>query len=447
MNRLLGWLLGIWLTTLPGIPLAGALDDLLRGIQQSRQQETRLDEERKARFLADKNDQQQRLNDTRAALAKAEADSKTLRAEFAANETKLTELATRLKNQTGELGDLFGAVREFASDLEGDLQNSVISAQLPGRAKALEPLTQSKELPTIGQLEALWISVLQEMTESGKVVRFPGQVTMASGETQKADIYRLGAFTTLANDKYLRYAPETGQLVELPRQPAREYRSLASNLRNSTEPFIKVAIDPARGVVLDLAMQLPTTTERVKQGGMIGYLIILLGVVGALLVLNRLWQLRQIGKNINAQLADMSTYRPDNPLGRVLAAASESNSHSVETLELQLDEALMRELPVLERGQALIKLLIAVAPLLGLLGTVTGMIQVFQSITLHGSSDPRLMAGGIAEALVTTMLGLEVAIPLSFLYSLLVARSRTLVNILDEQSAGLLSQCIEQRRT
>lgn len=440
------WYAGLLLTSLAGPTLAGELDDLLRQVQQAKHQSSRIDEERKARFLADRNEQQKLLSETRAALAKAEADSKALRAEFSANGAQLGELAAELKKQTGELGDLYGAVREFAGALRTDLDNSLTSAQFPGRTQALETFAKSKELPNMAQLESLWLSVLQEMTESGKVSQFKGQVTNAAGETRTAEIYRIGAFSALADGNYVRYAPETGQLVDLPRQPDREYLALAKNLQAHPGQLVKVAIDPARGAVLDLAMRIPTATERVRQGGAIGYIIILLGLVGAVMVLTRLWILRGIGRKIREQLADMTTFHGDNPLGRVLAAAGEAPGSSVEALELRLDEAILRETPVLERGQALIKLLIAVAPLLGLLGTVTGMIQVFQSITLHGSSDPRLMAGGIAEALVTTMLGLEVAIPLSFLYSLLVARSRTLVNILDEQSAGLLCQNIEARR-
>jgi len=425
---------------------AGELDDLLRQVQESRAQESRMDEQRKSRFLADKNQQQKLLNETKAALAKAEADSKALREAFAANEKKLGELTAALKSHSGELSDLFGGVREFAGTLKADLDNSLISAQFPDRGAKLEIMAKNKELPNIQQLEDLWFAALQEMTESGKVVRFNGEVTNALGADRQAEIYRIGAFSALADGKYLRYTPETGQLVELPRQPDREYLSLAGNLRQPQGEWVKVAVDPARGVVLDLAMQVPTTVERLKQGGVIGYIIIVLGIIGAIIVLTQLWILRRTGLKMTAQLADMSAYRNDNPLGRVLAVAGENPNASVEKLELQLDEAVLRELPALERGQPLVKLLIAVAPLLGLLGTVTGMIQVFQSITLHGSSDPRLMAGGIAEALVTTMLGLEVAVPLSFLYSLLIARSRTLTHILDEQSAGLLCQNLEKRQ-
>lgn len=443
MKRIVGALLLVG--SLSGAT-AGELDDLLTQVQQSRSQAQRIDAERQARFLADQSQQQQLLDSTKAALAKAEADSKALRAEFTANEVKLAELGAALKQQSGELGDLFGAVREFAGTLKADLDNSLTSVQFPGRGQALDALARSQELPNMTQLENLWLAVLQEMTETGKSTRFKGAVTTAAGEERQADIYRIGAFSALADGKYLRYAPETRQLLEFPRQPDRQFLALARNLDAPGGQIVKAAVDPSRGVVLDLAMQIPTTAERIQQGGMIGYIIIVLGLIGAAMVLSRLWLLRGIGRKMREQLADLSDYRSDNPLGRVLAVAGESPDSSVETLELQLDEAVLRELPVLERGQAFIKLLIAVAPLLGLLGTVTGMIQVFQSITLHGSGDPRLMAGGIAQALVTTMLGLEVAIPLSFLYSLLVARSRTLVNILDEQSAGILSQHLERRR-
>jgi biopolymer transport protein ExbB len=438
----------LWLALLPAafasLAAAGELDRLVRDIQETRAQERRLDEERASRFLADKNRQKQLLNDAKAALAKAEADSKALRAEFGANEAKLAELGAQLKTQSGELGVLFGAVREFAGAFKTDLENSLISAQWPNRGEALDALIRSKELPDIAQLENLWLGALLEMTESGKVVAFHGRLTDSAGAERETAIYRIGPFSAVAEGKYLRYAPETGQLLELPRQPAREYLSLARDFATVQGDFARVAIDPTRGQVFELAMHIPNAWERIDQGGVIGYIIIALGLAGLVIVVARLASLHRTGRKMLAQLADPAKRRDDNPLGRVLAVAGDCPDGNVEKLELQLDEAILRETPALERGLALLKLLIAVAPLLGLLGTVTGMIQVFQSITQYGSGDPRLMAGGIAEALVTTMLGLEVAIPLSFLYSLLNVRSRALVQILDEQSAGILSQSLER---
>jgi outer membrane transport energization protein ExbB (TC 2.C.1.1.1) len=157
----------------------------------------------------------------------------------------------------------------------------------------------------------------------------------------------------------------------------------------------------------------------------------------------RLINLTQTGQKMNAQM-NASMASTDNPLGRVFIAAEQDSTGDTDNLELILDEAITREIPILEKGLPMIKLLAAVAPLLGLLGTVTGMIATFQSISLFGTGDPKLMAGGISQALVTTMLGLCVAIPLLFLHSLLASRSRMLVQILDEQTTGLICRRAEK---
>jgi biopolymer transport protein ExbB len=138
--------------------------------------------------------------------------------------------------------------------------------------------------------------------------------------------------------------------------------------------------------------------------------------------------------------------RADNPLGRVLRVYEENQSADVEKLGLKLDEAILKETPALERGIMLLKVLSVVAPLLGLLGTVTGMIKTFQAITLFGTGDPKLMAGGISEALVTTVLGLVTAIPLLLLHSVVSTRSKNLVQVLDEQSVGLVAERAEGHR-
>ncbi|MCK5189243.1 MAG: MotA/TolQ/ExbB proton channel family protein, partial [Methylococcales bacterium] len=206
---------------------------------------------------------------------------------------------------------------------------------------------------------------------------------------------------------------------------------------------VAVGIDPTRGVILSMLIQAPDSLERIDQGGFIGYIILIMGAVGFIYAIVRLVKLTLTGQKMNAQMSS-SVANIDNPLGRVIAAAEQDQSEDTENLELILDEAITREIPQLEKGLPMIKLLAAVAPLLGLLGTVTGMIATFQSISLFGTGDPKLMASGISQALVTTMLGLCVAIPLLFLHSLVASRSRTLVQILDEQTAGLISRRAEK---
>ena len=417
------------------------LDQLLRDVKKSQGIEGRINRQREARFLAEKNRQQQLLAEAKAALARAEARSSTLKSQLDANEQELTILETKLNERSGILGELLGVAKQAAGDLSVELHQSLVSAQFPGRGVALEKIADSKALPTIEQLETLWFNLLQEMTESGKVVRFDTEILAATGEPQSAEVVRIGAFNALSGGKYLRYLPETGKLVELARQPEGRYLDLAEDFIAAKQgQRVDIGIDPTRGVLLSLLIQKPDLLERIQQGGIIGYIILLLGAVGFVVAIIRLLQLYSTGRKMDQQLHDLQSANTDNPLGRVILASEQSLAGNLENLELMLDEAITQEVPKLEKGLPMIKLLAGVAPLLGLLGTVTGMIATFQAISLFGTGDPKLMASGISQALVTTMLGLMVAIPLLFLHSLLASRSRALVQILDEQSAGLISR-------
>lgn len=415
------------------------LDQLLREVKKSQGVESRINRAREAEFLAEKVKQQQLLQEAQAELNKQKQLSNQLKAKLDANEQQLTELETELKQRSGELGELFGVARQAAGDLKADMTNSIISAQFPGRLQQLDQIANSKALPTIGQLEQLWFALQQEMTESAKVVKFTTQIQTASGEPRQAEVIRIGSFNALADGRYLRYLAETGKLSELARQPEDKYLDLAENLAEAKQGPVPAGIDPTRGVILSMLIQTPNTTERIDQGGIIGYIILLLGAFGLIYALARLVILTLVGRKMQNQVNSASV-ATDNPLGRVIAAGQRSEQEDTETLELLLDEAITREVPILEKGLSMIKLLAAVAPLLGLLGTVTGMIATFQSISLFGTGDPKLMASGISQALVTTMLGLCVAIPLLFLHSLVASRSRMLVQILDEQSAGIVSR-------
>ena len=415
------------------------LDQLLREVKQSQGVQGKINKTRETRFLAEKNQQASRLAAARAELLKQQSLSDQLKSQMDSNEKQLGQLETELKKRSGVLGELFGVARQAAGDLKADLENSIISQQFPNRPKQLDELVNNKALPTIDQLESLWFTLQQEMTESGKVVHYQTEILTASGEPRPAKVVRIGGFNALAEGRYLRYLPETGKLAELSRQPGSKYTSLAADFIETTSGQADVALDPTRGVMLSLLIQTPGVFERIKQGGIIGYIILALGVAGFVFAIWRLVVLTSIGAKMTQQ---MENTEPDNtnPLGRVLSAAQKNGAQDTETYELLLDEAITKEIPQLEKGQSMIKLLAAVAPLLGLLGTVTGMIATFQSISLFGTGDPKLMASGISQALVTTMLGLVVAIPLLFLHSLVASRSRTLVQILDEQSAGLLSK-------
>ena len=210
-----------------------------------------------------------------------------------------------------------------------------------------------------------------------------------------------------------------------------------------------MVIDPARGALLALVVQRPTILERIEQGEFVGYVIIFVGVIGAILAAFQFLFLLREGGAVKRQLANTDRPTPDNALGRVLASFKGDAAkveENAEVVELRISEAVLREVPKLERYQSFLALAVAAGPLLGLVGTVIGMIITFQAITESGSGDPKLMAKGIGQAMIATVLGLGIAVPLLFVNAALRARSRAIVQILDEQSTGLLAERLEKQK-
>ena len=156
----------------------------------------------------------------------------------------------------------------------------------------------------------------------------------------------------------------------------------------------------------------------------------------------RLLVLSMMSSKVSSQLKS-STANTNNPLGRVLKLHEDNPNMDTETLELKLSEQILKETPSIENSLTLLKIISAVAPLMGLLGTVVGMIITFQAITIFGAGDPKAMAGGISGALVTTVLGLLVAIPTVLLHTIVNGRAQRIIHILNEQSTGLIAEHTE----
>ncbi len=294
-------------------------------------------------------------------------------------------------------------------------------------------------------LDQLRVLLFEEMVKSGQVARFVTNVVTEEGIEEPAEVIRVGVFNTIMADKFLRFEPETRSLQVLARQPQSRFRSLAGDLYESRGGMVAMAVDPSRGSLLEAFIQSPTFMERIDQGGLVGYLIIGLGLIGLLIATERFFSLTHQGTKIRSQLKSEAP-NTANALGRILSVYHNNQYIDTETLELKLDEAILKETPQLERRHGFIKVVAAVAPLLGLLGTVVGMIATFQAITLFGAGDPKLMAGGISQALVTTVLGLCVAIPLVLLHSIVSSKSKGLIEILEEQSAGMIARHSETDR-
>jgi biopolymer transport protein ExbB len=322
------------------------------------------------------------------------------------------------------------------------LEGSLVSAQIPGREEFLEELGKNKSLPSIESLEKLWFVLHQEMTELGKVIRFSATVINIDGEQNQRDVIRVGAFNAISEGVYLIY--EERKLQELPKQPAGSYLDTVGPFESATENMAMFALDPSRGSILKVLIQTPGFIERIKFGGTVGYTIIVLGLLAGFLAIVRWVVVFLTGRKVAAQKKS-DQVSDTNPLGRVLGVYESNREADVETLELKLDEVILRESASLDKLLWAVKVVSVVAPLMGLLGTVTGMIRTFQAITLFGTGDPKMMASGISEALVTTMLGLYVAIPLVLLHALVSNTSKGVVEVLEEQAAGLIARRAEQR--
>ncbi|TAJ94138.1 MAG: MotA/TolQ/ExbB proton channel family protein [Gammaproteobacteria bacterium] len=435
---------------------AVTFDDLLKQARQLRAEEVKLAKERVTAFQADLANEQRRLNEAVATRDRAEATSNALIKRRTDNIARKAEVELLLVQHQGNLGELFGVTRQIAGDAANVLQASQISVRFPAsdgeedRVAFLKRIAAAKALPSIRELERIWYELQQEMTESGKVMRVTTDVVQKDDSINKAEVLLIGPFTAIAGSDYLAYLSTKQQLSVLRSQPNQDLRDIAALLagNNSGTGYQEAIVDPARGALLGMYVERPDWLERIEAGQEVGYIIISVGILGALLALFQYVYLFIVRIKVANQLRDRAHPDAGNPLGRMLLAVkgNHGKQDSPEVIELRISEAVLREVPRLERFQSFLKLAVAAGPLLGLIGTVVGMIITFQTITASGASDPRLMADGIGQAMIATVLGLGIAIPLLFVNAGLASLSRGLLQILDKNSTGILAERLEGSR-
>ncbi len=419
------------------------LDALFEQVKHDRVMEQEQNQRRETIFITERDQQARLLAQAKAQLAAQEGRTKDLNTKFQEQEQLLTQANADLELKSGSLGELFGTVRQVANESRSVLESSMISVELPERSQFLNAVAERKQIPTIEEIRQVWLSLQQEMTESAKIKQFSQAIITAQGMVEQKQVTRVGPFTAFSDGQFLRYLPETGNLVALGRQPVERLQSVAAEFESADSGVLQsVVVDPTRGAIMALLVQAPDLKERIQQGGWIGYLILILGAVGVLIAIQRFVSLSLTSQRVTKQ-QKQAVADTKNPLGRILSVYREGLANDIDTLTLKLDEAILREIPKVERGLITLAILAAIAPMLGLLGTVSGMIETFQSITLFGTGDPKLMSGGISQALVTTELGLAVAIPLLLIHSLLSGKSNRLVQIFDEESASLIARNAE----
>lgn len=421
------------------------LDQLLESVRQRQQQQQQLNREREQAFLKDKQRQRALLAQTRKRFEQQQRANQPLLAQTEAQAAQIAALELQLQEQVEGMGDITGAFQEFAGDFAAVMQESMVTAQYPERSERLLALSKLDKQPGIGDIEALWLLLQEDMTAAGKVARFEAPVIAVDGTASAMPVVRVGTFSALSEAGFLRYIPETGELLALSRQPGSRLQGVVRGYIDGGEGIAPAVVDPTRGSLLGMMSYTPSLAQRIEQGGSIGLIILGLGALGLALTLWRSVYLGLVHMRVRHQLRVLDNPVAGNPLGRVILAARDVAVDDDELLQHKLDEAILAEIPALERGSGLIKLLAATSPLLGLLGTVTGMILTFQAISLFGTGDPKLMAGGISQALITTVLGLVVAIPLLFGHSVVATLARAQVQRLDEQAAGIIARRLEQQ--
>ncbi|EJL6341176.1 MotA/TolQ/ExbB proton channel family protein [Vibrio cholerae] len=417
-------------------------NSLVQQATQEKAQQQQHNQQREAGFVQTAQELQATKAELLAERNRLQKEADQLSSQFSDNENTLARLEETLRLETGSLGEMFGVVRQNAKELQSELDRSVTGVEPRAHQQSIDDVVAAKTLPSMAQLRGLWQAMREEIRASGQIQTTEIQWLNGQGETQTVPVLRLGSLGLISEQGYVKW--------DNARQQALSYQQLPSDFPTFSHirtlvdgDVVTLKVDPSRGVLLEQLALTPTLSQRLQAGGVIGNVILVLLGVGLIIALYRGAILATLRQKIKAQLKNPE--QPgNNPLGRILAVYNKEQQRSVEALELRLLEAVVDEQNHLETGLSMLKLLAALAPMLGLLGTVTGMIETFQVITQFGNGDPKVMAGGISMALVTTVEGLIAAIPLLLAHNILSAQAEAIRNILEKQGIGLVAQQAER---
>lgn len=430
------------LTLLATFAFSLNLETLLESVKNESNKELKEEKQRLQEFIDDKNKQAILLKESKKELSLSEKKTKELKKLIEENELVLVEKENELSAKAANLGEMFGSVRQTSADFLTNFQNSLTASQDSNKEEVFTKFANSKKLPNINELTTFWHSMLDEIIQSGNITQYDADIILNNGEKVNKEVTRVGLFAAVSNGNYLTYSQDMNSLVELSVQPNDSILDEAHHFEKSND-IENITIDPTRGTLFEMLENNPTILDRVNQGGVVGYIILVLGGLGLLFAFFKMIVLNIYSIKIKSQMKKLDTPNTSNSLGKIADIFYKNVDDSINDLEIKIAEAILKETNKIKKGQSFVKLLAAVTPLLGLLGTVTGMIATFQAITLFGTGDPKLMAGGISTALITTVLGLITAIPLLFAYTYISSKAEELISILEEQSIGLLARTLK----
>ena len=421
--------------------------ELLEIVKQGQFADTQEQRDREAAFRNEKNKQAKLLSDAKDERARLEREAARLEQQFEANEALLVVAEEQLRERLGSLNEIFGHLAGNTTEARNIMEQSITAAQFGKEREEFMTALGSKmnegiKLASIQELETLWYELQREINASGEVVKFNTEVITTDGNVENRNVVRVGNFNVVSDGQYLTYSPSRGAYSEPPSQPAGRYTSQTSDILEGDSFPVQFAVDPTGpqgGSLLASLISMPSTWGKMQEGGPVGYMLMIIGLLATLLFIWRFYELWNIRGGVIAQ-AGNSMLSNDNALGRILKIAEDDKEADTETLELKMAEQILKERPTVEGLNWVLKIVSVVAPLMGLFGTIIGMIETFTMITLFGTGDPKTMASGISTALVTTWLGLMVAIPTTFMYATVNNISRGILGTIEESSTGMAAK-------
>ncbi len=412
--------------------------------------------ESRARILEDRSSLEAAVRPLEARTRQLSRQIESLAAEIQSLNDTEQELTRKLADTDAVVNELVGVARINAKDIDALVSQNLQTALATGDLAFLEAIAGQSRFPDMDAMRAMADLLDTAIQTSGEVSVRRAAIVDRAGADVEAEILAIGNFTaayrTAGEVGYLNYSPAGHRLFALSRLPsARVQKQIAAYMDGRGE---SVPLDVSRGGALRQLTHALSLWQQIPKGGPIVWPILAILGLGALIAIERtVFLLRRrldadgLMQRIES-LADEGRWKDceasctplsGKPLARVLRAGLACCHMKREELENALQEAILREIPAMERFLSTLGLLAAIAPLLGLLGTVTGMIDTFHVITQHGTGDPRMMSGGISEALVTTMLGLTVAIPIMLVHTMLNRTVENRIGQMEEKAVALVN--------
>lgn len=434
-------------------------------VEKARHEKEMAEEDAKRRHMDILSDRSGLLKE----IADLEDKNKRLDEDIAASETHLLKLAEEEEKLRAALleteavnKELSGFVKGFAKDLDAFLDQSPQSALEPDKGAFVKPIVSQTRFPSMDDIRLMVDALFDEIGFSGAVRVADTPIVDRKGGETSADVLLLGNFTAVYTVEketgFLLYSDQSHRLFALSKLP--KSRIAKQNQAYMAGDTDGVYLDISRGGALRQMTHELSLIEQIPKGGPIVWPILGILAVAILIILERVIFL--YGRSIDEErfthdlCLHLSNGETDQcflmceknrgkSIPRIMKAGMDCREMDRVDMENALQESILSEIPKLERFLSTLGMLAAISPLLGLLGTVTGMINTFHVITYYGTGDPRMMSGGISEALVTTMLGLTVAIPIMLSHTLISRKVENMIGKMEEKAVAFVNTIYKTR--